>query len=167
MTTHAPRPAHFRWNLGLCCALLSVVTLLCLAAVGTWRYVEFGALGLWGAVLAAAICGLGALAALVCNALFRGERAMFGLATGMLFRTILPFGGLLAVTRFGGPLVETGTIGSILIFYPVTLLVEVALVYALLRSYEAAATPAPRAAEGGGGGLSANPAPPNSLRSST
>jgi hypothetical protein len=108
-------------------------------AVGSWRYAEYGGLGLWGAVVAAVICGVGAQIALVCNALFRGERAMIGLGTGMLFRTILPFGGLLAVSRFGGPLVETGAIGSILVFYPVTLLVEVALVYVLLRQYEAAA----------------------------
>ncbi len=128
----APYPSM--WSLPNCCGILTAAVLLCLLFVGTWRYQQFGMAGVWGATLAAGICWAGAIVALICTVRFRGDNAMVALGASMLFRTFAPLAAVFAVSRFGGVLADVGTVGSLLIFFPVTLLLEVTLVYFVLRT---------------------------------
>lgn len=125
-----------RWNLGLRLALLTAVAVLAFAGVAAWRFSQVGAIGVWAAAVAAAICLAGAAAALIATAALRNtgpQGAVSGMLLGMLFRMGLPLGALMAFQQNGGPLAEAGIVGCLLLVYPVTLLAEVALAVSLLQ----------------------------------
>jgi hypothetical protein len=123
------------WSLVRRCLVLVAVTALACAAVAAWRYSQVGTQGVFAALAAAAICLAGAMAALVVTGTMRGSphAAVSGMLLGMLFRMGLPLGAIMAFQKMGGPLVEGGIVGCLLLVYPVTLLAEVALAVSLLQ----------------------------------
>ena len=116
------------------CIALSLTTLLVLpifAGVGYWRS---DMLGVQSAAVAAAICWVGAMLALLLGGLMRGtKQAVNGVLLGMFFRLGVPLGAGLALYRQGGELAEAGVFGMILAFYFVTLFVETLLAVRLIR----------------------------------
>ncbi|MCO6458014.1 MAG: hypothetical protein J5I93_22145 [Pirellulaceae bacterium] len=91
-------------------------------------YSSHGAVGLQAAAIAAGICWLGAAGALSSAFFFRhAQQAMSALVLGMLFRMGLPLGCVLALLSQGGPLVDAGIVGLIVVYYLVSLVVETAL----------------------------------------
>jgi hypothetical protein len=126
-----------RWSLTLRVALLAAVTAMAFAGVAAWRYSQVGTIGVWAAAVASAICLAGAAAALIATGLLRGagpHAAVSSMLLGMLFRMGLPLGALVTFQQNGGPLVEGGIVGCLLLVYPVTLLAEVALAVSLLKT---------------------------------
>ena len=84
--------------------------------------------GVWAAAVAAAICWVGSLTALVVSAMFgQGTNAASGVLLGMVFRMGVPFAVGVAFHRHGGMLAEAGVFGMILGYYFVTLVVETVL----------------------------------------
>src|SRR5262245_52080069 len=123
-----------RWSLVLRVALLVAVTAVVFAGVAAWRFWQAGAMGILAAAVAAAICLSGAAAALITTGTLRGggpHAAVSGMLLGMLFRMGLPLGALVAFQQHGGALVEAGSVGCLLLVYPVTLLAELALAVSL------------------------------------
>jgi hypothetical protein len=124
------------WGLAVRVAVLMAVTAVAFVGVAAWRYSQVGPIGIGAAAIAAAICFAGAAAALVATAVLRSggpQVAVSGMLLGMLFRMGLPLGALTAFQQIGGPLVEAGIVGCLLLVYPVTLLAEVALAISLLE----------------------------------
>ena len=125
-----------RWSLALRVGLLVAVTAVAFTGVAAWRFSQVGVIGIWAAAIAAAICLVGAVAALIATGMLRGggpHAAVSGMLLGMLFRMGLPLGALVAFQQNGGTLVAAGIVGCLLLVYPVTLLAEVALAVSLLQ----------------------------------
>jgi hypothetical protein len=61
------------------------------------------------------------------NRLRRTNHILAALYLGMIPRIGIPFGFGLTIHLLGGPLAQAGTLHYVLIFYPVTLLVETTL----------------------------------------
>jgi hypothetical protein len=84
--------------------------------------------GAAAAAVAAALCLLGAEVALALAHLFRGpDRAWRGMLAGMFPRMGIPLILGLAVQLGGGVLAENGVLVYLVVFYPLTLSVELAL----------------------------------------
>lgn len=115
------------------CILLTLVTLLALpafAGVGYWRN---GVPGIQAAGVAAAICWIGAIIALLLGGLMRGtENAVNGVLLGMLFRMGVPLGGGFALHELHEGLAKAGVFGMILAYYFVTLFAETLLAVKLV-----------------------------------
>ncbi len=105
------------------------LTVLCLygvvsPAAGYWG----GTSGLWAAAAAAALCLAGTAAALVVSHPLRGPKYVwYSLFLGTLFRTGVPLGAGLACILRGGALAEAGMLVYLLVFYPLTLVLETIL----------------------------------------
>jgi len=123
------RPAKLR----RACIILTLVTLLAFpafAGVGYWRN---GMAGIQAAGVAAAICWIGAIIALLCGGLMRGtENAVNGVLLGMLFRMGIPLGGGFALHQLSEGLAKAGVFGMILAYYFVTLFAETLLAVKLV-----------------------------------
>jgi hypothetical protein len=104
--------------------------------VAWFAHGQHGEDGVKAAALAAGICWVGAMIALLLVGLFRASHNQMVSATllGMFFRMGLPLMTGLMLTRAGGPLAEAGLFGMILVFYLVGLLVETILSVRLLGS---------------------------------
>ncbi len=115
------------------CILLTLITLLALpifAGVGYWRS---GVPGVQAAGVAAAICWVGAIIALLLGGLMRGtDNAVNGVLLGMLFRMGVPLGGGFALHQLCKGLAEAGVFGMILAYYFVTLFAETLLAVKLV-----------------------------------
>jgi len=115
------------------CIVLTLVTLLALpafAGVGYWRN---GVPGIQAAGVAAAICWIGAMIALLLGGLMRGtENAVNGVLLGMLFRMGVPLGSGFALHQLSEGLAKAGVFGMILAYYFVTLLAETLLAVRLV-----------------------------------
>jgi hypothetical protein len=123
------RPA----SLGVACAVLTAVTVLALPLFGWVGYAKHAGPGVAAAGVAAGVCWLGAMVALLLTAFPRGpKQAVSRVLLGMLFRMGLPLvvGAILA--RRGGPLSEAGVFGMIVAFYFVTLVAETWLALRLI-----------------------------------
>jgi hypothetical protein len=109
-------------------AMLGIAPLILLAIIGPVIANWGGGNALAGAALAALLCWAGAAVALGVGNLLRGPDLMLAaLLLGMTARMGIPLGFGVTVHLLGGRLAQTGTLYYILIFYPVTLLVEVML----------------------------------------
>ena len=84
-----------------------------------------GATGLAAALLSASLCLLGAVLALAVGRWFADPKS--AVMVGMAVRMAVPLSVVLIMQLRGGPLVDAGLIYYLLVFYPVTLLVETAL----------------------------------------
>jgi hypothetical protein len=117
------------------CAVLWLVIIAALAAVGFYLSQHSGDLGWQAAAIAAGVCGLGSTLALVLTALCRGPNgALYSLLFGMLFRMGLPLGVGVWLTKTSPDLADAGVFGAILVTYLVTLAVETVLVLPLVRT---------------------------------
>lgn len=118
------------------CIILTLVTLLALpafAGVGYLQNEENPVLGIQAACVAAAICWIGAIIALLCGGLMRGtENAVNGVLLGMLFRMGIPLGGGFALHQLHEGLAKAGVFGMILAYYFVTLFAETLLAVKLV-----------------------------------
>jgi len=89
-----------------------------------------GSLGAIAAVLAAAICAMGAVgghavALLVADSVEGPQRAMVRPVVGMLLRMGVPLAFAIVVYLQGGPLAEAGLVYYLLAFYMIALAVEI------------------------------------------
>lgn len=112
------------------CALLAVATLLTLLIAGSIGFALYGMWGLLAASLAAVLCLSGAEAALVASRLAqraKPDQALTGMLLAMLFRMAAPLAGALWIYLQGDRLVAAGAWYQLIVFYLVTLAVEVGL----------------------------------------
>lgn len=109
-------------------ACLTLVLLVVFPGFAWYGYHGSGPVGLQAAAIAAAICWLGAAGALASAYFFRdSQQAAASLTLGMVFRMGLPLGCVLWLLSQGGPLVDAGIVGMIVVYYLVALVVETAL----------------------------------------
>jgi hypothetical protein len=107
--------------------LILVVLVVYLATIPVAAWLA-GWLGLLTATVAALLCLFGSGVALVISHLLRApEMVLYGMLLGMTIRMGLPLGIGLACHLLGGVLADHGLLYYLLIFYPVTLLVETIL----------------------------------------
>jgi hypothetical protein len=98
------------------------------AIVGPLAEYLGGPAGLAAAGVAAIACLIGAVTALVVSSVLSGTAfALAALMAGMAARMGMPLGLGLLVHLQGGPLAKAGLLYYLLIFYPITLMVETVL----------------------------------------
>jgi hypothetical protein len=109
-------------------AMLGLGPVLLLVLLGPLIAYWGGTFALAAAVLAAILCWTGAAVSLaIANRLRRPNQLLAALYIGMIPRIGIPLGSGLAIHLIGGPLAQAGTLYYVLIFYPMTLIVETAL----------------------------------------
>lgn len=122
-TTYMPRG-----GLALSCAILLLVMVAALAAVGAWAVGQHGDTGLWAALVAWLLCTGAALIALIVSATFAGtEHAMNANLGVMLVRMGAPLVGMAILPQQLPQLADAGLTPSILLFYLVALVSETLL----------------------------------------
>lgn len=95
------------------------------AIVASWSYRAHETMGLWAAVIAAAVCLLSLLgASLATRAFAVRNRALTGLLVSMFLRMGIPLAFCLVMQIQKGPLLEAGIVYCVLVFYLVVLAVE-------------------------------------------
>jgi hypothetical protein len=121
-------------------AWLGVAVLLVAAIAGPFIAYWGGHAGLIAAAAAGAVCWTGAVAGLAAGRLF-AVNAFAALLAGMFFRMGFPLGFALAILLSGGYLAHAGSLYYLLLFYPVTLTVETALLIPRRRDRSPALVP--------------------------
>ncbi len=107
---------------------LAIVVGLVLAPGAATGWMISGPWGIAAAVVAAVSCWMGAASALAAAALLSGvANGLGGLLAGMGLRMGIPLTCGLLLQLTGGPLTEAGVLYYLLVFYPITLSVEIAL----------------------------------------
>jgi hypothetical protein len=107
------------------CGLLSILNLVTLLVAGWVAYGQSGANGLLAATVAAGVCWLGALSALLVTGLFGSPRNAVSVLFGsMLLRLGLPMVAGMMLSSQGGLLARSGVFGLIVVFYLINLPVE-------------------------------------------
>jgi hypothetical protein len=103
-----------------------VGTAVVVFAGGSWiAFGKHGVEGINAVGIAALICGLGAVLALVTTAKLRGlHRALWALLAGTVLRMVLPFGLGLLLVQTSPTLKQAGVLGWMVAFYLPLLLVE-------------------------------------------
>jgi hypothetical protein len=110
------------------CLILTAVIAGTLLPVGIAMGTTRGAAGVAAACLAAGVCWLGAVAALVCSArLAPAGRAVQAHLAGSLFRIGIPLAVGTVLQQRGGALADAGVFGLIVVFYLVALTTETVL----------------------------------------
>jgi hypothetical protein len=114
--------------------LIIVVALVMVSfVVGASR----GAAGVVACAVAAGICWIGSMAALVVTALAsRSNHAVQGHLAGMFFRLGLPLVAGIAIKNSGGALAQAGAFGLIVVFYLIALVAETVLSLRLIKRRE-------------------------------
>jgi hypothetical protein len=108
--------------------VLGVAVLVVFAIAGPVGVHIHGSIALWAAALAGLLCLTGATAALAISHLLRGPHfALEAMLAGILARMGIPLAVALAIHLHRGPLAEAGLLYYLLVFYPVTLAIEIAL----------------------------------------
>lgn len=116
------------------CLALTAVVLLALLVVGGIVAGTRGMNGVLAASVAAAICWLGSIIALLLSGYTsRSNQAVQGHLLGMFFRLGLPLGIGTIIQDAGGLLAEAGVLGLIVVFYLVTLVTETFLSLQFIR----------------------------------
>jgi len=106
--------------------VLAVVALYLLVVPVAWYYC--GPIAAVSAAVAGVCCLVSAILALVSGEPFRAKQQLLhAMLVGMAFRMGLPLGIGLAIYAYAAPLVEAGFVYYLLIFFELTLLVEVFL----------------------------------------
>ena len=130
-----------------CHLVLAVVVLAGYAVAGVVAWLLSGPWGPAAAGVAAAVCWLGAAAALEATIrVTRRQHVLAGMMVGMALRMGIPLASVIAVYLGGGPLMQAGVLYYFLFFYPLTLAVETAL--SLPRPADAKPSTAPRTLRG-------------------
>ena len=116
------------WGPGGRAAVVAAAMLLLYAAAAPWAYWLNGLAGLLAAGISAAVCLLGAAAALFLSHRFRGPaRAVHAMAFSMAARTGLPLILVLVTSFCAGPLVTAGAVYYVVVFYLAAMAIEVPL----------------------------------------
>ena len=106
-------------------ALAVLAVFLATAPVAAWLD---GWMAIFGATAAAGVCLFASGLALVISHLLRApEKVLYGMLLGMTVRMGIPLGIGLGCQLRGGVLADSGMLYYLLVFYPVTLLVETIL----------------------------------------
>lgn len=117
------------------CALLSLVVLLVLPLGAWYNGTRHGAMGIVAALVGAAVCWVGAMAALVvATKPRRAHDQLTAVFLGMLLRTGFPLLGAFVLTAASRELADAGVFACILMFYLPTLCAETYLSVRLLNS---------------------------------
>ena len=133
------------WSIATKIAALVIATAIAFASASPAVFRLQGADGLRAAALAATLCLLGATLALAIGQLSADQRfIMPALCLGTALRMGIPLITVFSIHLHGGPLAEAGLIYYLLVFYPVTLLVETALSLPGLSPRTIPATTSPR-----------------------
>jgi len=112
-----------RASLQLC--ILTGAIAVSFAVVAPLAYHAHQASGLWAAVIAAGVCLLAPLAALLMTRSFTASgNPLAGLLLSMFLRMGIPLAFCLAMEIQKGPLSEAGIVYCVLVFYLVVLAVE-------------------------------------------
>jgi hypothetical protein len=107
------------------CGLLSLVIAAGYAVVGSFAVGWYGTDGLVAAAVAAAVCWVSGVLALLLTACFRGpQQALYGMLVGMLFCMGLPLAIGVPVVQSGSFLVKAGVLVDMMVFYVLTLTVK-------------------------------------------
>lgn len=113
------------WGLPLKAAILAFSVVALLAGVMPLANRWAGPLGAMAMALAASVCLAGAVAALIIAHRVGKPRDMLRAALlGMGARVAPPLVAALVCWRWGQPLVDAGVLYGLLLFYPVTLVLE-------------------------------------------
>jgi hypothetical protein len=108
-----------------CFALVLAAALAIVFPIAIWM---FGAIGLWAALLAAAVVLLASAAGTALGELANGpSEALVKMLIGMAVRMALPLAACILVQLKGGPLAAAGFVYFVLGFYLVALPVETLL----------------------------------------
>lgn len=106
-------------------AMVVAATVVVLALVSPVAGYLRGATSVAAASVAAVLCLLGAIGAMLAGELLRQpDRMLAAVGLGMALRMAVPLGLGLTIHLHGGPLAKAGLLYYLLIFYPVTLAVE-------------------------------------------
>jgi hypothetical protein len=109
-------------------AWLLLAVLAALAVIGPVAAHRGGSHGFWAAAVAAALCLSGAtVALLLSHALRGGKLVLYAVLLGMAARLGVPLGLGLALHLCNEPLANSGLLFYLLVFYPVSLIVEIYL----------------------------------------
>ena len=120
------RPGN--WGFGSRLAAVTAILTILYALTAAAAYGYQGGPGLLAAGVPAAVCLVGAIAALAVSYSVRGpNRAVLGLVLPMAIRTGLPLVLAVAMRLVDGPLVKAGGVYYLLSFYLVALAVEMPL----------------------------------------
>lgn len=121
-------PGFARLGLPGQCALLAAVTLAVYLVAAPIGYSLKGADGCLAAAVAAGLTLFGTETALVATRRARGpSAALRGMLVGMMLRLGVPLFGSLAIKIRGGAALEGGALYYLIVFYLVTLAIEIAL----------------------------------------
>lgn len=108
--------------------LLTLAFVLALPAFAYYGFTHHGTVGVFAALLAAAICwGAGLLALSVFAILRTPDQAVNAVGLAMLIRMAIPLLAGIFLTIGGGPLVEANVLGMIVGFYLIGLVIETLL----------------------------------------
>ncbi len=121
-------PVISRLGCGAQCATLAGATLVVLAGVAIIEYCYRGLDGLLAVALPAAICLAGSEGSLVSTRLARkssGDGFLRGMLFGMSFRLAVPLTGAIFIRLFAPELVAAGALYYLILFYLVTLAIEI------------------------------------------
>lgn len=113
--------------------LLSLLVMLSLPVAGSLAHAQSGWTGVVAVIVAASVCCLSAILALVVTERFRGTpNAVPALMGSMLIRTMVPLGIGFAISRSHRELFEVGVFGWVLVYYLGCLAVETLFAVRLL-----------------------------------
>ncbi len=125
-----------------CSTLVAAVILLVLLPVSVWSVDQFGQPGLWSSTVAAIVCFVSAVAAIiVARALTATPNAVAGVLLSILIRTGGPLLAAVLLPRFF-PILEQGRFFAVLLpLYMVTLFVETLVSVSLVEHPKTELTP--------------------------
>ena len=116
------------------CAILIVVVLVSFPFAGWVTYLRYGMPGVAASAVAAIVCGVAAIMALVFTIVTRNTpNAVAGLFFSIFLRTCVPLLAALILSSSGGFLAEGGIFGQIVVFYLLLLPVETVLAVRLMN----------------------------------
>lgn len=123
-----------RLSLAAACGILTLVEVVAAVVIGWVASDRSGPNGTTAVAVAAVVCWVAGLVALVIIGLTRETtHAVAGLLFAMLARMTLPLAAGVTLSVQGGPLAEAGAVGYIVVLYLLTLAVETVLCISLAR----------------------------------
>jgi len=133
-SSETPLAKHRSFFLGA--GLLGAILLLTAILAGVVVSKSYGMVGLYACLCAFAVCWISSSLALALTLFTSGGiQAVSGMFLAMGVRTALPLGFGVLMNLVGGPLVEAGLFGLIVIHYLVGLLAETTIAVKILSTY--------------------------------
>jgi hypothetical protein len=115
-----------RWKRQACaCAGLTLVVVAAFPVFAWYGYISAGTTGIAAAAVAAGVCWLGAMIALVIAGISDDPpKALSAVLAGMIFRLGLPLAAGLLLRQYVPSLAAAGVFGMILCYYFITLIAD-------------------------------------------